>query len=152
MSLLKTSIRLMLWVFFKVDLLVCSGRGLNWVNCQVVSLPVLCGELLEGDHLHCGGPVLVDQVSELSWVRGHPHQGFRGWVARLLPLTVEEDDLVGDGIHAEPHVAALLVHFVERNWRRSISIEATISLSEYQLVLQEQTPAKVSFISFNLPY
>ena len=79
-------------------------------------------------------------------------KGFRGWLARLLPLTVEEDDLVGDGIHAEHHVAALLVHFVERNWRRSISIEATISLSEYQLVLQEQTPAKVSFISFNLPY
>ena len=105
------------------------------MNCQVVSLPVLCGELLEGNHLHCGGLVLVDQVSEPSWVRGHPHQGLRGWLARLLPLTVEEDDLVGDGIHAEHHVAAFLAHFVERNWRRSISIEATISLSEYQLVL-----------------
>ena len=107
---------------------------------------------VEGNHLHCGGLVLVDQVSELSWVRGHPHQGFRGWLARLLPLTVEEDELVGDGIHTEHHVTALLAHFVKRNWRRSISIEATISLSEYQLVLQEQTPAKVSFISFNLPY
>ena len=48
-------------------------------------------------------------------------------LAHLLPLTVEEDELVGDGIHAEHHVTALLAHFVKRNWRRSISIEATLS-------------------------
>ena len=102
---------------------------LRWYACTLVERnrngddPVH----VEGNHLHSGGLVLVDQVVELGWVRGHPHQGSREGLAHLLPHTVEEEELVGDGIHVEHHVAALLAHFVERNWRRSISIEATLS-------------------------
>ena len=42
---------------------------------------------VERNHLHCGGLVLIDQVSELSWVRGHPHQGLLTFFPSLLRKT-----------------------------------------------------------------